>query len=432
MKQLQYILIFLSIASLGIVSCKKDYDNPNAAPQDQVFTTARGMTAVAVGLQRLYSFSRAGTLYNIVTANGFVTNELTIRNTGNLPEAQLSVGGATVDGSNTVLANIWANASKIMLDADRVIAAALSLPDKGYASGLIGYSSIYKAMALGSLAMYWENVPDTVGTNVTFSDRMTGYTRAIAVIDRALATIAANPISASFASNIPAGTDILNTLYALKARYALFSGNYTLALAAANLVDLTKKSTMNYDAVSINPIYETATATNNVWQPVDSTFGLPIGLRPTATDKRVQFYTTINTSILPRFRVGGFGATSTSPWPYYVPGEIILIKAESYARLNPPNLANALIELNKVVTKQPSADPFGIGADEPPFTGVTQAAILDEIYRQRQIELFMMGFRLEDMRRFGRPLTVERKRNFFPYPFIERANNTNTPLDPPY
>jgi len=86
-----------------------------------------------LGLQRLYSFSRAGTLYSIVTANGFVTNELTIRNTGNAPEAQLSVGGTTVDGSNSILANIWANASKIMLDADRVIAAALSLPDKGYA-----------------------------------------------------------------------------------------------------------------------------------------------------------------------------------------------------------------------------------------------------------------------------------------------------------
>ncbi|HMK04355.1 MAG TPA: hypothetical protein VK489_09195 [Ferruginibacter sp.] len=432
MKQLKYIFIVLSFISLGIISCKKDFDNPNAAPQDDVFTSARGMTAAAVGLQRLYSYGRAGMLYNIVTANGFVTNELRILNTGNLPEAQLSTGGTTVDGTNTVLGNIWANASKIMLDADRILAAAPSLPDKGYASGLIGYASIYKAMAIGTLAMFWEKVPDTVGTNVTFSDRMAGYTRAIAVIDRALAAIATNPISTTFAGNIPAGTDIINTLYALKARYALFSGNYTLALATANLVDLTKRSTMNYDAVSINPIFETATSTNNVWQPVDSTFGLPIGLRPTATDKRVQFYTTINPTIAPRFRVGGFGLTSTTPWPYYVPGEIILIKAESYARMSPPDLANALIELNKVVTKQPTADPFGIGAGELPFTGATQAAILDEIYRQRQIELYMMGFKLEDMRRFGRPLTGERKRNFFPYPFTERDNNPNTPIDPLY
>ena len=432
MKHLKYIMILAALISLGSMSCKKDFDNPNAAPEDQVFTTARGMTAVAVGLQRLYSFGRAGSLYNIVTANGFVTNELRILNTGNLPEAQLNTGGISVDGTNTILANIWANASKIMLDADRILTAAPGLPDKGYASGLIGYASIYKAMALGSLAMFWDKVPDTVGTNVTFSDRMTGYTRAIAVIDRALATISANPISSTFGTNIIPGTDILNTLYALKARYALFSMNYPLALATANLVDLTKKSTMNYDAVSINPIFETATSTNNVWQPIDSSFGLPVGLQPSLTDKRVPFYTSINPNIAPRYRVNGFGATSTTPWPYYVPGEIILIKAESYARLTPPDLGNALIELNKVVTKQPAADPFGIGAGEPAFTGTTQAAILEEIYRQRQIELYMMGFKLEDMRRFGRPLTGERKRNFFPYPFRERDNNPNTPLDPIY
>jgi hypothetical protein len=51
------------------------------------------------------------------------------------------------------------------------------------------------------------------------------------------------------------------------------------------------------------------------------------------------------------------------------------------------------------------------------------------IYKHRSIELFMSGLRLEDMRRFARPLT-ERKRNFFPYPFRERDNNTNTPADP--
>ncbi len=417
---------------MNITSCKKDYSNPNAAPDDQVFSSSRGLTAAAIGLQRTYSLSRAGSIYNIVTANGFVTNELIILNTGNTSEAQLNTGGPSVDGTNSIIANIWANASKITFDADRIIDAAASLPDKAYASGLIGYVSIYKAMALGSLAMFWEKVPDTVGTNVSFSDRATGFAKAIAVIDRALATIQSTPISASFAGNIPAGTNIVNTLYALKARYSLFAGNYTDALTAANMVDLSVKSVMTFDAVSINPIYETATSTNNVFQPIDSTFGLPVGQRPSLTDQRVPFYTTINTAIAPRFRVGGFGATSTSPWPYYLPGEITLIKAEAYARMSSPDLVNALAELNKVITKTAAQDPFGIGANEPPYAGpVTQTDILDEIYRQRCIELFMSGLKLEDMRRFARPV-AERKRNFFPYPFRERDNNPNTPADPPF
>ncbi|MCG7860464.1 RagB/SusD family protein, partial [Flavihumibacter sediminis] len=95
----------------------------------------------------------------------------------------------------------------------------------------------------------------------------------IATLDAALAAIAADPISAQFLTNLPAGIEIPNTLQALKARYSLFSGNYAGALAAANAVDLTKKSTMNFDAVSPNPIFNVSTATNNVFQVIDSTFG---------------------------------------------------------------------------------------------------------------------------------------------------------------
>ena len=48
--------------------------------------------------------------------------------------------------------------------------------------------------------------------------------------------------------------------------------------------------------------------------------------------------------------------------------------------------------------------------------------------------MFLSGQELEDSRRFGRPApntpTEERNRTFFPYPFTERDNNTNTPADP--
>jgi hypothetical protein len=56
----------------------------------------------------------------------------------------------------------------------------------------------------------------------------------------------------------------------------------------------------------------------------------------------------------------------------------------------------------------------------------SQAELPSAIYRQRSIERFMSGLALEDMHCFIRPLT-ERERNFFPYPFLERDNNTNTP-----
>jgi hypothetical protein len=432
-KQSFQITLYTLLAVLLVMqtSCKKDYSNPNAAPKDQVFNSAQGMTGVAVGLQRTYTAGRASSLYNRVSMDGLLTNQLIVLNQGNTSEYQLQLGGGSVDGTNTILAGLWTSSNKIIYDADNVITGANTLGDKSYASGLIGYATIFKTLALGDLSMFWEKVPTNIGKNVSFEDRAQGFSRAIASIDNALTAINAAPISTAFLNNIPAGIDIVNTLHALKARYSLFTGNYPQALTEANAVDLIKKSTFNFTTVNLNPIFETATSTNNVYAPSDLKMGLPAGLQPDAGDKRVPFYIATDTAA-PIYRVKGFGAAATTPWPVYLPGEIILIKAEAYARQATPNLTSALAELNKVVTKSPAVDPYGVGADLPPIAGpLTQAQILDLIYKHRSIELYMSGMRLEDQRRFGRP-NSERKRNFLPYPFVERDNNPNTPTDPAF
>jgi starch-binding outer membrane protein, SusD/RagB family len=414
-----------------ITSCKKEYRNPSGANSDDVLTTAKGLTGVTVGLQRVYTVGRLGVYFNSVSTTGFVTNEIMLMNSGNIPELQLFTGGNSVDGTNNILSNLWTYSNKIIFDADNVINNAGNLADKNYAAGLIAYASLYKALALGNLSQYWENIPSGTGKDVTFINRLDGFKKAIAVIDNAFSVIAANNISAGFLSNMPAGVDIINSLYAIKARYALFAGDYSLALATASSVDLTKKSTFNFDAQTLNPIFEIATSTNNVFQPTNANLGLTGPYTPDPADKRLGFYTVPNATA-PTTRLGGFGSTSTTAIPVYLPGEIILIKAEAYARLTVPDPVNALIELNKVVTKQPAADPFGVGADLPPVVGVlTPAQILPLIYKHRSIELYLSGLKLEDMRRFGLP-NGDRKRNFFPYPFTERDNNPNTPADPAF
>ena len=387
-------------------------------------------SGVAVGLQRVYTLGRAATLYNLVTINGLLTNELIVVNTGNTAEVQLAAGGTNVDGNNSVLTTFWTNCNKTIYDADKVIDNAKNLADKNYASGLIAYSSIFKAMSIADMAQFWEKVPAGIGTNITFIDRVDGFKKAITVIDEAINTIAANAVSSSFLSSIPAGIDINNTLNALKARYSLYAGLYAQALTAANLVDITKKSTFNFDPLSLNPLFEVATSTNNVVQPKDSTLGLVPALAPALSDGRIPFYTSLNTSIAPRYRINGFGNAAATAFPVYLPGEIILIKAECYARANDSTTSKTF--LNAVITKTAASDPFGIGANQPAVNSFgSDAALLDEIYRQRCIELFMSGQKLEDMRRFGRP-TTERKRNFLPYPLRERDNNPNTPADPAF
>jgi hypothetical protein len=430
MKKILYkyqIAFLLGIVSL--TSCKKDFVNPNAPTTDQVFSSARGLVGVNLGAQRTYSIGGASVVYGLTTANGFVTNEVILMNAGNVAEYQFSRGGTAVDATNTVLANIWTNANKVIYDANSVITAAEALNDKAYASGLVAHASILKALSIGTMSMLWEKVPAGIGANVQFIDRTAGFTAAIATIDNALAKISANAISASYAADAVPGMDYVNTLNALKARYLLFSGKYAEAITAANLVDLTKKSTFNYDAVSTNPVFTTATATNNVYQAIDSTLGLPAALAPTAGDGRIAFYTSINATVAPRFRINGFFNATTTGVPVYLPSEMTLIKAEAYARTS--NLSSALTELNKVITKTAAADPFKVGANLAASTASTATAILDEVYKNRCIELYMSGLKLEDMRRFGRA-TTERKRNFFPYPFKERDGNPNTPADPSF
>ena len=219
----------------------------------------------------------------------------------------------------------------------------------------------------------------------------------------------------------------------MEARFYLYIGNYGAALANANAVDLTKTAVFNFDAASPNPIFFSVTSTNNVYQPVDSTLGLPLGLRPALTDARIPFYTVINTSAAPRFRLNGFWNAATKAIPLYVVDEMRLIKAECLLRQTAPDLVTAQSILDAMLKQAPAADASGVGANiAAGYTGASDAtSLLNEVYRNRCIEMYLSGLKLEDMRRFGRPI-AERKRNFFPYPISERNNNPNTPPDPPF
>ncbi len=435
-----YIAFGLLTLTGMMSSCKKDFEDPSRASTEVALGSSQALSAVAMGVNRTYTLSRTGVLFNSVAASGFVSNELRLLNAGNIPELQLSTGGSAVDGTNTILFNMWASSLKVIDESNKVIAGAEALGDKNYAAGLIGYVTVFKALSLGTLSSFWEKVPVTVGKAVPFVDRMDGYKAAIAAIDNALTKIAANPISTQFNSTVN-NINIVNALHALKARYALFSGQYAIALSEANAVITPtvippNKNTISsadispfkFDAANVNIIASVASS-NNVFQPTDANLGLAGTLIPDVNDKRIPFYT-IMAGSPPSLRMAGFATSVTGSFPIFLPGEITLIKAEAYARQTTPDLNSALTELNKVVTK--TTDIFGVAAGLTALTGsFTQPQILEHIYKHRCIELFASGLKLEDMRRFGRPVG-EMKRRFMPYPFQERDNNPNTPANPAF
>lgn len=207
-------------------------------------------------------------------------------------------------------------------------------------------------------------------------------------------------------------------------------GNNTEAIAAANAVDLSARSTWSYDAAVPNPLAFWF-GSQNVTQARDLNFGLPDDLLPDAADERVPFHV-----VQPEpsnYQLIGFWIDNLDEIPVYLPGEMLLIKAEAHARED--QLMEAVTELDAVLTKTAASDIYGLGANLPAYSGdMTKDAILTEVYRNRRIELYLMGLALEDTRRFGRPgedaADAERNKDYYPYPNAERDNNTQTPSDP--
>lgn len=425
---------------LTATSCDQEYLNPSAASETQVTTDINGLITLCNGLQYRYSSTRAGVIYTAITASGLSTKELTVLNAGNGDEEQLRIGGANVTPNNGILRNLWAQNQLVKANADLILKSVTTVSgDAGTKSGITAYASIFRALALGTIAQFWEKLPVTTGDNAVFVTRDDALKEAIRTLETAATTLTATPVSSTFTLRIVAGVDLANTIQALIARYSLMVGDNAKALAAANKVDLTKKSSFNFDDATQNPMFFNTFGNRNVTEPVNATLGLPEALRPVAADKRLAFYLSNPAGVASggiNLGRASFFTANNAAIPVYLPGEIQLIKAEASARTN--DLVGATTALNAVLTK--TTDAWGIGAGLPAYSGANTAdALLTEIYRQRCIELFLSGLKLEDSRRFNRlaPVAgnaasqVERTRTFYPYPLIEKDNNrANTPADP--
>lgn len=423
----------LLMAMVLLASCETDFTNPGAATEDQVLNSPDGLIGLAVGIQSRWSVGRQSPVYASVTAAGFTTFELRLINPGNSEENALSLGKDELIGTNGVVSNLWEEALLVRNESNQILENAEKIPDAGVRSGLIASASIFKALANGTLAQFFEQLPLENADNAVFSSREAALEDAIATLEAARSVVNQTPVSAAFLDKTPASIDAINTINALLARFHNILGNHDAAIEAANRVDLASTSTFAYDAVNTNPIAFVSILTNNVYQPVDLGLGLPDGLAPAADDQRLPFYFQNLTPDNNDFRAAAFWDAPDKAIPVYVPGEMILIRAEALARKG--MIGDAISALNEVLTKQPGDDAYGIGAGLASYSGAeTEEAVLEAIYANRCTELMMSGLRLEDSRRFGRPGpntdNEERNRNFYPYPDSERANNSNTPEDP--
>ncbi|RDY61098.1 RagB/SusD family nutrient uptake outer membrane protein [Flagellimonas nanhaiensis] len=437
---IKFFIICISLA-FGVTSCETDFDNPNAATEDQTFNSREGIFAAAVGLQQLYSTTG---LRWIVETPAVTTREGGITTTfQNMIE--LEDGGTSLPNFNSNVQGLWSTMLRVIKIAEDIEASASDIElEAGTQSGLIAHAKLFKAMAIGSLAQNYEQVVVQTSNNndAVFVSRTEGFQTAITLLSEAAAQLSANAASSEFINGITLGNlDLPNTIAAMSARYNLFAGNYDAAISAANSVDLSSTSIFAYDSQNLNPIWARVIQNDAPnFKPRDN-FGLPAEFVFDAADGRLAFYLVAldetNQNGLPIEDISGFFDESTEPIPVYLPDEMNLIIAEANLRSGTPNLGAATTALNEVLTD--TDDPFGVNADVDAYAGPNTAAdLLNEVYKNRRAELFLTGVSLEDSRRFGRPepsgaamnYAEERNRNFYPYPDLERNSNPNTPADP--
>jgi len=435
------IKIFIVVVSvLSFTACETDFNNINQPAEDQVLTTKSGLLGVSVGMSEHFANS---TLAPIVEIPGLTTREFGNTSTFVTP-GELVIGGTLLNSDNAGVIRLWSRllrdkgmAESILNNIDNVEM------EPGTKAGLSAYAKWFKAMTLGYLIQNFEQAPinnDPNGASI-FNTRAEVLSECISLLESAKADLSSNPISDEFSGYI-SNLDLENVLNAFLARFNLFAGNYSAAITAANAVDLTSISEWWYDGITTeNPVWSFAVFNDPDTKPQDN-FGLTGSFIPEDGDGRIAFYLSpvdeseTNFGLHDIDNALGFFTTASTSIPMYLPGEMLLIKAEAYAMTN--DLPNAITNLNLV--RQKTNDVFGVNAALDPWSGDENSLseIMDEIFKNRSIELFMSGMRLEDSRRIHPNLVlptsgdyfIERNRNFYPYPFDERENNPNTPADP--
>lgn len=432
--------IFLFVFTISLISCEMDLANPNAATEQDVKNTKDGLFALAIGIRQVYSVTA---LQPTIFTPSITTRETAAVTTfANLE--QLEFGGSTLSGENGYVNRMFNGLMRAKGMSEDLIESVPNVDlAEGTVSGLTAYGHLFRAMCLGYLSHNYTHVAleNSLNNDAVFVERDVALQEAVSLLSSAVSLLETTPPSDDFTTNVNPNIDLLNTCRLFLARYQLSLGLNSEAIATANSINQSSASFFTYDAQNQNPVFDGFFEGTVEYAPRDN-FGLPGSLAPDANDQRIDFFLSASDATsLSNFPIeiiaAPFSATAEVALPVYRPGEVELIKAEAYARQN--DISNAEAALNKVRKKTAAQSPIGLGAglNNNYTSNGNQTALLNEIYKNRRIELYMTGLSLEDSRRFNRPepplqsdLSTERNRNFYPFPLDERQNNENTPANP--
>ena len=406
----------VSVAAL-LSACSLDVTNPNAGTQAAVLTSPAGVRAAGVGLEGRFGNS----LDHATWVPGVVSGELGTLTNSQAPQRAfqhypIASLNTALDPTNLELLNFWSRQYQVVRAANDVLGSVDGVPlAPGTKSGLSALAKALQAEAFGTLASAWQQITlDPTADTPTFVDHATALAKVQELLASARNDITTTAPSTEFTSTVLLpGIDLLNTIRAWQARWALEAGQYEQALAFATEVPATATSEFRFSTVDQNP----------VWGSVNSNryYGAVATLRTNAEPGDTRVAAKLGTTTIDS--LGGtrtlgilLDRNATDPVPLFTQDELSLIRAEAHARAN--RIPQALAEIDRV--RQ--------AAGLPASTASTQAAVLEEIYRQRTYSLFLTGLHWNDERRLGH--IADARATWLPYPAQEAVGNPNVPANP--
>lgn len=412
---------------LGLGACDLDVQNPNSPTREESLNDPDGVVALAIGMQGQY----ASQIEEFIQASALVMDEwgTGTRALSSYRDLFLTGPAFQISRASARVEEPWAAGYDVVQSANDLIASApgTDLPS-GLQSGLLATARLFKAMALGTVAQHFEQMPIDLSTNTpSFVSRGEAFDEVLGLLEQARQDAGSADLALTETRVLGEGFDLANTIDAMLARYHLFAGNFAEAVSAADRVDPDVLSIFTYTATSQNPIENLSFQLEyvkvlNSWVEAAE-----------AGDDRPGYWADVTASpfagnppdtlLLPLKRFD----SPTASFPVYLPDEMRLIRAEAFTRMG--DFAQARAEINAVRTQSasPVDEPVADLPALPEAALDSEAELIAQIARERHYELYNQGLRWEDARRLGEDVTDTPTIDFLPIPEQECLNNPNAP-----